>query len=212
MEIIQINNRIEKEYNHFCEENLSDKNLFNDYADCPAVIKRIKQLKQLLQKHKINSEKIDNILQEYIPNIIPAGVKGQVRGSKFNEIVKQFIKTKLHLDKEKFIVKFEKRCKNINTDEIPDFYIKDRKTHKIIIGMNQIDLWSGGAQYNRGSKYLIKNSINNEKTKLLCVVCNFVKIKKKDKKYKLFNTGFVNNTLCYLKNLKHIVYDFFELT
>jgi hypothetical protein len=43
--------------------------------------------------------------------------------------------------------------------------------------MNQLDLWSGGQQTNRGSKYLFDNKLNTEKTKLLCVVCNDTTIK-----------------------------------
>jgi hypothetical protein len=40
---------------------------------------------------------------------------------------------------------------------------------RVIIGMNQIDLWSGGQQINRGSKYLVNNKHNTEKSKL-CVI------------------------------------------
>ena len=59
-----------------------------------------------------------------------------------------------------------------------------------------------GRTTTRGSKYLINNKINTENSKLLCVVCNKIKFSSnKNKTFKLFEIGFANNTLCYLKNL-----------
>jgi hypothetical protein len=87
----------------------------------------------------------------------------------------------------------------------------EKLTNKIIIGMNQLDLWGGGQQLNRGYKYLIDNKHNNEKSKLLCVVCNEIKFKsKKNKAYELFESGFKNNTLCYLNNLNNIITTYFN--
>jgi hypothetical protein len=76
--------------------------------------------------------------------------------------------------------------------------------------MNQLDLWSGGAQSNRGSKYIIENKHNTKNTKLLCVICNIIKFKNtRRKEYKLFETGFKNDTLCYIKNLNCIITSYF---
>ena len=113
--------------------------------------------------------------------------------------------------KKKFEIFFEKQCKLCITSEIPDWYIRERSTDKIIIGMNQLDLWNGGHQTNRGSKYLIQNSHNTENSKLLCVICNKIQFKtQKNKAYQLFEAGFRNNTLCYLKNMKNIIDEFFN--
>ena len=65
--------------------------------------------------------------------------------------------------------------------------------------MNQLDLWGGGQQLNRGSKYIENNKHNNENSKLLCVVCNEIQFKNKNKAYKL----------CYLNNLEHIIRKYF---
>ena len=78
--------------------------------------------------------------------------------------------------------------------------------------MNQVDLWNGGQQINRGSKYLINNKHNNKLCKLLCVVCNNIQFKTKNKAYALFNAGFTNNTLCYLGNLEKIIKEYFNIT
>ena len=59
--------------------------------------------------------------------------------------------------------------------------------------MNQLDLWSGGHQINRASKYIENNKHNNQNSKLLCVVCNEIQFKNK-----IFETGFKNDTLCFL--------------
>ena len=76
--------------------------------------------------------------------------------------------------------------------------------------MNQLDLWKGGHQINRGSKYLENNIHNNDNSKLLCVICNEIQFKNnKNKAYKLFQIGFENNTLCYLNNLEKIIKSYF---
>jgi hypothetical protein len=88
---------------------------------------------------------------------------------------------------------FENKC-DIIIDEIPDWIIKNNLNNKIIIGMNQLDLWNGGHQLNRGFKYL-----NNDNYKIICVICNYIQLKSnKNKIYKLFDIGFSNYTLCYI--------------
>ena len=77
--------------------------------------------------------------------------------------------------------------------------------------MNQLDLWKGGQQINRGYKYLIDNKYNTGKTKLVCVVCNDIKFNSdKNKAYKLFETGYKHNTLCYIKNIESIINKYFN--
>jgi predicted glycosyltransferase len=133
----------------------------------------------------------------------------------FNAIIKKLIEDlilKLGPVKEDFEVAFEKKSKEYHTTEIPDWYILEKSTNKIIIGMNQLDLWRGGQQINRGSKYLENNKHNSEKSKLLCVVCNMIQFtSEKNKAYNLFKCGFENNTLCYLNNLENIIMSYFNI-
>jgi hypothetical protein len=122
----------------------------------------------------------------------------------------------MKLDPDRFEVIFEKQCASCQTTERPDWYVLEKNTSKVIIGMNQLDLWGGGQQHNRGSKYLLDNKINTDKSKLLCVVCNKTKFdicKKRTlpKSYKYFEIGFTNNTLCYIKNLNNIINNYFGL-
>jgi hypothetical protein len=73
-----------------------------------------------------------------------------------------------------------------------------------------LDLIGGGQQINRGYKYLIDNKHNTINSKLLCVICNYVQFKNHNKKTKLFEVGFKNDTLCYLNNIENIINKFFN--
>jgi hypothetical protein len=205
-----INNRINEEYCHEIADKLTDENLLIDYMKTNSVEIKINRLRQLLLKYSIQEDLINSIITEYIPDLIPAGTKGVIRGNKFNEIVKGIVND-IKLDDNLYVVEFEKKCPYLDVDyiEIPDWYVYNKITKKIIIGMNQIDLWNGGQQSNRGTKYIINNGINNENVKLLCVVCNHIKLKNtKNTKNKLFLKGFEKNTICYAKNIHNIINGF----
>ena len=192
-------------------EQLSDINLLDYYKTCPSVQNEIKKLECALGKF-VDEETKQKIIDEYLPELVPPGTKGVIRGNKFNTILKDYI-TKLELDTNRFEICFEKKCEGHITTEIPDWYILEKSTSKIIIGMNQLDLWGGGHQLNRGSKYIENNKHNNKNSKLLCVVCNEIQFKsKKNKAYKLFETGFTNDTLCYINNLQNIINSYFNIT
>jgi hypothetical protein len=209
LSIEEINTRITQEICHETLDKLSDTNLMGDYVECDSVKNKIAKLNHVLMKHT-SENKIQEILRDYLLELIPAGTKGVIRGNKFNHIVKQYI-TNLELDPLRFETAFEKKCQGYFTTEIPDWYILEKPTNKIIIGMNQLDLWGGGQQLNRGSKYIQTNPHNTETSKLLCVICNRIQFKsQKNKAYQLFKTGFENNTLCYLNNLQNIIYGYFN--
>lgn len=209
LSIEQINDRIKNEICYLTLEELSDSKLLPHYKESISVKNEIIKLSYVLDKYTDQDTK-QKIIDDYLLQLIPPGTKGVIRGNKFNYIVKQFI-TNLQLDSNKFEICFEKKCLTHLTSEIPDWYILEISTNKIIIGMNQLDLTSGGHQINRGYKYLIDNKHNNENSKLLCVICNEIQFKNnKNKAYKLFEVGFENNTLCYLNNLKNIITLFFQ--
>ena len=208
--ITQINNEITKQISKDILNELTDEKLLDDYLKCKSVNNAIDKLIDVLKDVGIQDNKITEIKNKYILELIPAGTKGVIRGNKFNQMVKKYI-TNLKLNKKTYEICFEKKCENIETSEIPDWYIKNKKNNKAIIGMNQLDLWGGGQQINRGSKYLIDCKFNNEKTKLLCVVCNEIKFKtKKNKAFNFFDIGFKNDTLCYLNNLETIIKKFLD--
>ncbi len=209
LSVEEINARIKQEICYDTLNKLTEHALMNEYRNCPSVQNEINKLGKVLEKYTDN-ETNEKIIEEYLSDLIPAGTKGVIRGNKFNAIVKQFINN-LKLDESRFEICFEKKCEDHLTAEIPDWYILEKASHKILIGMNQLDLTSGGHQINRGFKYLIDNKHNNENSKLLCVICNEIQFKSnKNKAYKLFETGFSNDTLCYLNNLPNVIHSFFQ--
>jgi hypothetical protein len=192
----QINARIKQEICYNTLQELTDEKLLPVYKETASAKKEIDKLSHILKKYT-DDETSQNIVREYL--------------LQFNSIVKTVI-LELALDPELFDVCFEKACDGHVTTEIPDWYILQKSTNKIIIGMNQLDLWGGGQQSNRGSKYILDNVHNNENSKLLCVVCNQIQFtSKKNKTYKLFEIGFRDNTLCYLMNLPNIITSYFTI-
>ena len=205
-----INNRIDKEICNDTINKLKDIYLIDEYKKCKSVQNKIKKLELILLKYNTETNNKELILNDYILELIPAGTKGVIRGNKFNNIVKDTINN-LKLSEDRFEICFEKQCQLCITSEIPDWYIFEKSTNKVIIGMNQLDLWGGGQQINRGYKYLIDNKHNTVTSKLLCVICNKIKFNSnKNKAYKLFEIGYLNNTLCYIKNIELIINKYFN--
>lgn len=207
--LIEINLLISRQVCQTTIGKLTDIALLDEYKKSKSVKKKTEKLRRVLIKSNIESDKIKTVLNDYVMELIPPGTKGSIRGNKFNSIVKDFI-IGLKLDKKRFDVCFEKKYKLHETNEIPDWYIYDKQKKKVMIGMNQLDIWRGGQQTNRGSKYLIDFK-NTDTCRLVCVICNDVKLTSdKNKAYKLFDIGFANDTLCYIKNLGNIIDDYFS--
>jgi hypothetical protein len=205
-----INERISNEICNDTIKALSDIECLDRYKACDSLKKNVISLTTVLKKNEISEEQQQKITDDYLLSLIPPGLKGVIRGNKFNQIVKEHISS-LNLDKEKYRVEFEESCLEYVTSEIPDWYILEKETKKLMIGMNQLDLWGGGQQINRGSKYIVDNSFPSKNIKLVCVVANPITLtSEKNKVFKLFQKGFEENTLCYLKNLKNIIEHFFK--
>ena len=131
-----INERINKEYCKNTDDSLSDESLLEEIKKSPSVLKQKKQIEETLAKYgSVN----DNLVNDLLNNFIPAGTKGVIRGNKFNKIVQDYIDD-LKLDEKLFEIKFERKCDDVETSEIPDWYIKSLVSKKVLIGMNQIDL------------------------------------------------------------------------
>jgi len=206
-----INDRINREICDDTIDKLKDVILIPEYKKCKSVKNSINTLTTILKRHSISDDTAGLVIDDYLIELIPPGTKGVIRGNIFNSIVKDIIDG-MKLDNQVFDVRFEAHCDTCATDEKPDWYILEKSTGKVIIGMNQLDLWNGGQQLNRGYKYLVDNKINTDKSKLLCVVCNKIIFgSEKTKSYRLFQIGFMNDTLCYIKNITNIINKFFSI-
>lgn len=206
-----INTRIENEYDKFLENQLSDDMLFDEYIQSKSVKNKVKECIKCIQHVGIEQDKQDKLIRQMIPLIISPGLKGVIRGRMLNNLIQHYIK-QLNLNEERFLIDFEKQHEKYKTNEIPDWYIYDKYTDKILIGMNQIDLWSGGHQTNRASHYLFHESSNKEYVKIVCVISKFVKVKTKNRVFKIFHQGFQNNTLCYIGGLVSLISTYFQMT
>jgi hypothetical protein len=207
---IEINNRINQEVCHSTRQLLSDESLLEEYKKTESVKNKILQFRKMLDRHIDDETTKNKIVSDYLINIVPAGTKGVIRGNKFNAIVKEYL-VNLRLDPSIYTIKFESQYEGHIMSEKPDWYILNKLTNKVIIGMNQVALWGGGQQNNRGSKYIsIDNTHNTEMCKLLCVVCDYIQFKSFNKDMQLFDTGFATNTLCYLNGLQKNIVSFLQ--
>ena len=73
-------------------EKLCDAKLMDEYMECKSVKNEIKRLSNILGKY-IDDDTRQKIIGEYLPQLIPAGTKGAIRGNKFNKIVKEHIES-----------------------------------------------------------------------------------------------------------------------
>ena len=204
-----INNRIRREFCLETYNKLSSKVLLPEYLKSNAVKRNINHLKSILRKNNVNEEDSKNIINEYIFKLIPPGTKGSIRGQTFNSIIKNYILS-IPLETKRFEINFEKKHDKYHTNEIPDWTIYEPKTNKLIIGMNQLDFWSGGQQKNRGNKY-IYHETNDKNIKLVSVICNKIYLTNRNSTFELISHGFEKENLCYITGLKKIIYDFFKV-
>lgn len=210
IKIAFINRQIRIQHCQIIEEKIRDENLLDVYREASSVKSKIKKLKNVLKNNNIETTSIENIVNDYITELIPAGTKGVIRGNMFNKYIEDYILSLSELIDNNYEICFEKKHEKYETSEIPDWYIYDKLNDKILIGMNQLDLWSGGHQINRGTKYIYSNISNN--AKLVCVVCSFIQLKKiNNKVFKILYDGIINKRLCYKNGLKEIIYDYFNL-
>ena len=122
--------------------------LIADYHKTNSVKKQLEYIKSILIKHGLSHTVCNKIARELL--VIPPGTKSHIRGYRFNQIIKKEIQKclrKLKLDKD---VVFEVEKKHCKFHEIPDWVITKGK--KTLVGYNQISLFGGGHQLNRGSK------------------------------------------------------------
>jgi hypothetical protein len=210
-ELEKINKKINDTICYDIIDKLEDHNLIDIYSEQNSVKKNIETLKNILNKH-VPQDISSNIIKEYTTHLIPAGTKGVIRGIFFNKYIKEKLEDILNRVPNNLELKFEKEHEKFPTDEIPDWYLYDKQTNKIILGFNQLDLWNGGHQTNRGSKYILDENKHTKNQKTLCVICNDIKIKStKNKPYKFFNIGFEKDRLCYTNGLEDVIIKYFDI-
>lgn len=211
VDIRTINGFIQRTHCSKAEFNLTDAKLMKKYKATPSAQKRITELTDCLHSAGVNkavTRKIMNHTKILDTFCVPPGTKGVVRGNAFNAIVRKKLITICKSVGDDLHLAFETKVSCCS--EIPDWTIVQQSTKKLLIGMNQIDLWTGGQQINRGWKYIFEST--KKQTKILCVVCKYYQLRStRNRMYKLFQHGFRYNRLCYLNNLENLIRQYFKL-
>jgi len=192
-------------------DGVKDKNLAPLFHQQASTQKRISRIRISLEKFLQDQEIINDILCDLSDEFIPAGTKGNIQGNQFNFIIRNRLQSEF--SSSLYTITFETKSPYLDTDENPDWCVKNDETNRSVIGYNQIDLWSGGAQSNRGYKYIMNDTFheNHHDVKILSVICAFTKIfSTKTKKFNLFSKGFQENRLCYTGNLIEIIKNFID--
>ncbi len=180
-------------------QQLTDEALQPRYDEAPAYIKKRKHYQAIAcRSFKLgrgNGKASHQEMQELIAIIgtvpVQPGVKANVRGLRLNALVEAELRAAFD-DDAKFDLQLEKHHPVATTFERPDWTVENTETGKLIIGMNQMDFWSGGHQRNRGSKYLHTNL--GPGRVLLSVIASGTYFGK-DQEHLL--RGFQENRLCY---------------
>ena len=169
-----------------------------------------------LRAQGIDEYKIQNLLndQNFCKNfLIMSQSKATLRGAKLNNIVYNICRN--YLNNRYFIVETEKHYDNIS--EKVDVLITQKSTGRKLLIFNQIDLWGGGAQYNRGDKYILQDC-NNKVCKTQNDKCIYTIIKPYgtrgnmgSKKHQICFLGYVNELLFYPEELPLYIKNFFNL-
>lgn len=213
-EIEFLNKEIERTYLASVEESISDEKLLDVYREQQSFQKKMNKIRRDMLSVGIEEDKIKAYMNKAILDLVPPQLKAVIRGNLFNQIVKNFIEN-LELNNNEFVIEFEKQHPEYECSDKPDFYIYHSLSKKLLVGMNQLDLWNGGQQNNRASKYVTDERFHlDHKTDLdvrfVSIICNFTRLKtNKEKKFKLFKIGFETKRLCYLNGLKDIIHKFF---
>lgn len=182
---------------------LSDEYVINSWKEGSKNFKNVKNnLSLILNKHFNNSNFILNKLVndfDFLKMIIKSGTLGVIRGKIFSDYIYNILCAKYKINQN---VEIKREFKiNHNINEISDFYICNKKNGKEIIIMAQIDLWTGGQQLNRLSKYVnlsLKIKKENSKRNLFCVVAKKYIFKNlKTKTSKFLAEGIENKVIFY---------------
>lgn len=142
---------------------LADDAMFAFFRKSPSVQARCDTLRRALERYGVSSMVSARVVRDVFDALlVPAGVKSHTRGMLFNEIVGRELRDVLRKSDAvrdgRYELSFETRTPIVS--EIPDWTIRDADTGRLLIGFNQIDLWSGGHQLNRGGKYVLDDRLH----------------------------------------------------
>lgn len=208
----KISEKINAQYDKYITQRVSDTMLMSKYHACPSCKKVMNIFEETARDIGVSGRQKRLMEKRLLPLLIPLGVKASVRGAVLNKYIQSKIS---NIQKATTFIKsaiFEPR--NVaypHISEIPDWVV-ETTTGKLVIGFNQLDLWNGGAQINRGSKYIMDETLHRRLGKhgmfIVCVVARRYVFSKQEKRTKADNivfTGSLKNRLVWPKGLKAVL-------
>lgn len=172
--------------------------LYNMYMCYPSVKRDANKLEVILRYNNVTNRQIEKILREYIPSIVSPTIKNLILGN----IIASIIDIISSFNSERYEVEFNKNYEYKFTD-IPNWYIRDKQTEKIIIGYNHYDI-------RKGSKYIMDNELHEKYSRDNIIVINVVFsvsyiIDNIAKCYDIMKYGINTNRICYISDLVRTV-------
>jgi len=197
----------------FCKktsDKLSDKALLPGFLKCKSFEKALREFSGILDDASVSATEKALIINEWLPELIPPGVKSDLRSSTFNAQVAQTI-TNLNLSPERFNVKFTNWWWAHPARGKSDWFITEKSTGKTIAGINRITFFGSSQTIASGYQNVVNNRLNTPFLKVLCVTSRKPPIFKKENKVsKIYAVGFSAGTLTFLPGLSAIIQNFFD--
>lgn len=206
MSLASINIEIQAQYDHHTEAKLKDIFLNNRYANMPATKAIRVKVDDLVKKLEIDKRGERLMLKTLMPLLTPPSVKASVRGLAFNEYINGVITRFMNTRGSKMGYRASFEETHCDVHEKPDWILRT-PCGKTIIGYNQLDLWNGGAQLNRASKYIMDEGLHARLRKksifILCVVARkLVLTSRKNKVNTMICKGLRTQRLMWPKGLR----------
>lgn len=178
------------------------------YAETPSVKSRLGRLDKILAEEGVPARKRETLSRRLLCMLVPAGTKGAVRGRIFNKMVEREISKALGRRRG---VGFSVEEAHPLFQEIPDWVL--RKGKSTLVGFNQVSLFGGGHQLNRGGKYVTDETLHRRLARrgvrMVCIVKD-VPGRGRGKAWEITRRGVAKRRLYTLGGIKKLVEEFLK--
>ena len=210
MTVRQVNDRL---YNDVCRDTLaaiSDETLSPQFEQSPDIKKILRGVDNILLTTDIHDTVHRSIYNRIRALLIPVASKTATRIRVFNDIVETAI-TVLGLNADQFEVAFNTHCPLTTIDHVPDWYILGKATHKLIVGINQLNLNGSSNHIHRAATYIEHGLDGHDDVlvKYLCVLANHERSSGKGRVPDLLAIGFKHTTICFVNQLRDVIIAYF---
>ena len=197
----EIFNRIQNEYCNKSFQSLNIYNLLQEYKHNKKINHKLQIINNIIIEYNKLDNKLDNsIIDDFAYAFTSHNIITKLRKDKFNKIIISEIKKNIIDKKYNYNQIYRNKIKINILDKNYNWQIINLQTNKNIYGINIIDI------QNHKKLSEIINNINNENKNIIYVICNNINyIDIKNKIFTIFQTGLMNNKICYIKGIKNMI-------